>query len=61
MFSPLILALAGFYGVLGVVIIRRVLKPTCRVCLFRQSCPKRQCEHPTVTSKPCWSRDQNAD
>jgi hypothetical protein len=61
MLSPIILALAAFYAVVGVVIVRRVRKPTCRVCLFRQFCPNRQGEYLDSAGKPCWSRDQTTD
>ena len=60
MFSPAILAITAFYTVFGVVIIRRVCKPTCRICLFRQFCPNRQREHLKLTGKPCWGRDHAA-
>jgi hypothetical protein len=61
MLSPMVLALGAFYTVVGVVIVRRVCKPTCRVCLFRQFCPNRQGEHLNSAGKPCWSRDQTAE
>ena len=58
MFSPIIFALAAVYTVFGVVIIRRFRKPTCRVCLLRQSCPNRKLEYADSTRKQCWSCDQ---
>lgn len=58
MLSPLMLALGAFYTVVGVVIVRRTYKPTCRVCFFRQFCPNRQSGHLQFAGKPCWSRDQ---
>ena len=61
MLSPIILALAGFYTVVGVVIVRRAFKPTCRICLFRQYCPNRQGENLNLRGKPCWSRDQTIE
>jgi hypothetical protein len=43
MFSILHLGycLAAFYGVLALFILRLTRKPSCRVCLFRGSCPNR--------------------
>ncbi len=61
MLSPITLALAAFYTVVGVVIVRREYKPTCRICLFRQSCPNRQRDYLKSTGKPCWSRDHNTE
>ena len=61
MLSLTILALAAFYTVVGVVIVRRAYKPTCRVCLFRQFCPNRQREHLNSAGKPCWNRDQTTE
>jgi hypothetical protein len=61
MHSPVILALAAFYTVVGVVIVRRAFKPTCRVCLFRQFCPNRHGEYFNSVGKPCWSRDQASE
>jgi hypothetical protein len=55
MLPPVILVLAALYAVLAVVIIRRLRKPTCRVCLLRQFCPNRESEHSKLTNKPCWS------
>jgi hypothetical protein len=53
---PVILSLTVLWSVFGVVIIRRLRKPTCRVCLFRQFCPNRESQHSESASKPCWSR-----
>ena len=61
MLSPVVLALGAFYTVVGVVIVRRAYKPTCRVCLFRQFCPNRQGEHLNSAGKPCWGRDQTKE
>lgn len=61
MLYSIMLALAAFYTVLGVVIVRRAHKPTCRVCLFRQFCPNRQREHFNSVGKPCWSHDQTTE
>jgi len=61
MFSTALLAFGAFYVVVGVVIVRRLYKSTCRVCLFRQFCPNRQGEHLNSAGKPCWSRDQTTE
>ncbi len=58
MLSPVLLALAALYTVFGVVVVRRLRKPTCRVCLYRQFCPSRESEHTEKTNKPCWSCGQ---
>jgi hypothetical protein len=60
MFSPVLWALAVLYTICGVVITRRIRKPTCRVCLFRQLCTNRESEYYTAASKPRWSCDQTA-
>ena len=58
MLSPILFGIAAFYAALGVVIVRRFRKPTCRVCLLRQSCPNRQLEYADPTRKQCWSCGQ---
>ena len=61
MFSPIVFAgavVTALYGVLGVVIVRRLRKPTCRICLFRQSCPNRESDYSEPTRKQCWSCGQ---
>jgi hypothetical protein len=50
-----VLSLTVLYVVFGAVMLRRLRKPTCRVCLFRQFCPNRESQHSKPTSKPCWS------
>ena len=61
MFSPVILGLGALYAVLGVVIFRRLRKPTCRVCLLRQFCPNRESEYVKLApGKPCWSCGKTA-
>ena len=54
----LMYALAAFYAVTGVVIVHRLHKPTCRICLFRQACPNRPLDFPDPRRKPCYDRDQ---
>ena len=59
--TPIISALAAFYAVVGVVIVPRAYKPTCRICLFRQFCPNRQGEHLNSAGKPCRHDDQTTE
>jgi hypothetical protein len=64
MFNPIVLAgavVTALYGVLGVAIVRKLRKPTCRVCLYRGSCPNRETEHLDSTRKQCWSCGQTAE
>ena len=61
MFTPILVAAAAvttLYGVLGVVIARRLRKPTCRVCLYRGFCPNRESDLLNTAGKPCWSCGQ---
>jgi len=53
-------ALVAFYTVLAVVIVRRLRKPTCRICLFRQGCPNRPDRLPDPSCKPCYEREKTA-
>ena len=41
MLSPMLYALGVLYAALGVVILRRARKPSCRECLLRGYCPNR--------------------
>jgi|HubBroStandDraft_3_1064219.scaffolds.fasta_scaffold00012_21 hypothetical protein len=61
MLSSITLPLAAFYTLVGIVIIRRLRKPTCRISLFRQLSPNRQGEHLSSAGKPCWGRDQTTE
>lgn len=56
--SHLMYALAACYVVAGILILRRLRKPTCRICLFRQGCPDRPDDFPDPGRKPCYDRDQ---
>jgi len=49
---PVILSLTVLWLVFGVVITRRLGKPTCRVCIFRQFCRNRESQHSNPTNKP---------
>ena len=60
MFLAALLALAATSTVLGVVIVQGLRKPTCRICLFRRTCPNREVEYDS-TRKPCWSRENTID
>jgi hypothetical protein len=46
------LLLAAVYSIIGVVVVRGAFKPNCRVCLYRQSCPNREGDHPSEAAKP---------
>jgi hypothetical protein len=58
MINPVLLAAASvftaFYTGLGVAALRRLRKPTCRVCLYRGFCPSRDTEISKPNSQPCW-------
>ena len=58
MFFSTVLALTAIYTAFGVVLMRRLRRPTCRVCLFLQSCPNRESEYSDPTRILCWSRGQ---
>jgi hypothetical protein len=58
--SYLMYALAGVYTVLGVGIVRRLRKPTCRICLFREGCPHRPDGFGDASGKPCYEREKAA-
>jgi hypothetical protein len=47
----LLYVLAPIYLIIGVVVVRRALKPNCRVCLHRHSCPNREGDHPSEAAK----------
>jgi hypothetical protein len=49
--SYLVYVLAAVYGIVGVVVVRRALKPNCRICLHRDSCPNREGDHPSEAAK----------
>ena len=43
--------LAPIYLIIGVVVVRRAFRPSCRVCLYRHSCPNREGDHPSEAAK----------
>ena len=45
--SSLIYFFAAVYGIVGVVVLRRAFKPSCRICLHRDACPNREGDHPS--------------
>jgi hypothetical protein len=47
----LVYVLAPVYVIIGVVVARRALKPSCRVCLHRHSCPDREGDHPSKAAE----------
>ena len=51
---------AGIYGWLGWVMVSRLRRPTCRVCLHRSYCPTRtQCER-DPNAEHCYDREELA-
>jgi len=38
--------LALIYLIIGVVVVRRAFSPSCRICLYRHSCPNRERRSP---------------
>jgi len=60
MFSRILLTVAAVSTVFTVAAVRRLRKPTCRVCLYRQFCPNRESEYSSKSTKPCWSCGQNS-
>jgi hypothetical protein len=61
MFRLILLLFAAFFVVFGVVILRRLRQPTCRICLFRSTCPNRESECYDPSKKTCWSREQTIE
>jgi hypothetical protein len=64
MLSPIVLvgaAITALYSVLGAAIVRRLRKPTCRVCLYRGVCPNRETEYLDSARKQCWSCGQTTE
>ena len=56
----LIYGLAGFYGLVGVVVFRLARKPSCRNCLNRSHCPNRPGGLSEVTQVPkCVASKEN--
>lgn len=49
--SHLIYLLAAVYGIVGVVVLRRAFKASCRICLHRDVCPNREGDHPSDEAK----------
>jgi hypothetical protein len=42
---------AAAFGAVGVVILRRAFRPSCRVCLHRKSCPNREGDQPSEAAR----------
>ena len=53
-----VFAFAAASTFLAIVIVQRLRKPTCRICLFRRTCPNREVEYFDPTRNPCWSREK---
>ena len=61
MFHPSLLYLfAAFYAVFGVLVIRRLRRPSCRICLLRQGCPNRKGRFLGRGGMPCYERESEA-
>jgi hypothetical protein len=43
--------LAAAFGSVGVVVVRRAFRPSCRICLHRESCPNREGDQPSEAVK----------
>lgn len=55
--ARLIYLLAAFLVACVVVIVRRLRKPSCRVCLYRAGCPDRKSPFLDRGGVPCYERD----
>ncbi len=49
--------LAAFYGVIGLLLVRKAQKPTCRICGHREYCPTRQQAQRDPSIKRCYEKD----
>jgi hypothetical protein len=52
--SPVMYLFAVFYALFGVLVIRRMRKPTCRICLYRKGCPNRRSRFPGLGGVLCY-------
>jgi hypothetical protein len=57
----IVYGLAAIYCVTGVLVLRRAFKPSCRVCLHRQSCPNREGNHPSEAAKSACMGDASSE
>lgn len=55
--AGLIYLFAAFLVVCVAAIVRRLRKPTCRVCLYRAGCPNRKSPFLDRGGVPCYERD----
>ncbi|MGB2605847.1 MAG: hypothetical protein WBC78_19745 [Candidatus Sulfotelmatobacter sp.] len=55
--AGLIYLLAAFLAACVVAIVRRLRKPSCRVCLYRAGCPDRKSPLLDRGGVPCYERD----
>lgn len=53
-------ALTAFYTGFAAVMVHRLRKPTCRICLYRHDCPNRPDGFPDPTRKPCYEHETPA-
>ena len=56
--SAFIYLLALFYAVFGVVVFRRMRRPTCRICLHRSRCPHRRRRFLGLVGTLCYEREK---
>lgn len=54
-----LIGLAAFYGAIGLLVVRRAKKPTCRVCGHREYCPTRRLSQRDPSIKRCYDEDLN--
>lgn len=50
-------ALPVVYGLVGLALVRRARRPTCRVCLHREQCPIRRASMADDSVKRCYEQD----
>jgi hypothetical protein len=50
-FPNFLYALGAAYGLLGAIFACQALKPSCRICVHRNSCPNREGSHPSEAEK----------
>lgn len=55
--SPVAYLFIAVYAVLGVFLVRKLRKPTCRVCLYRKGCPHRKSSFADRGGVPCYERE----
>jgi hypothetical protein len=59
--SPITYLFGVFYILIGVVVVRRAYKPSCRICLHRRGCPSRKSHFLNRGGVPCYEREPEND